>query len=109
MTDLTQQFPRLFLLVRDEDETGVSGEGVVAKGIEFPGGLCLMQWIVPPAQSIVVHQTMEKLERIHGHNGKTRVEYLQDDLAAVELEQLGAIEENMHALVAGVTKMALSA
>lgn len=107
MTDLAQQSPRLFLLVRDDDETGVSGEGVVAKGVEFTSGLCLMQWIVPPAQSIVVHQSMEKLVLVHGHNGKTRVEYVQN--STVEAEQLESIEETVYALVSGVTKLALSA
>lgn len=47
---LTKSIARLFVLVRDQDESGVSGVGV------YP---CL-----------------KELERIHGHGGKTNVEFL---------------------------------
>lgn len=68
--------PHRFHLVRHEDETGVSGEGIVAQGLEFPSGYCLMRWVVPPAQSTAFYESIEDLIKIHGHNGKTEVKYL---------------------------------
>lgn len=110
MTDLAQQHqPRLFLLVRDVDETGVSGEGVVAKGVEFPGGQCLMQWVVPPAQSIVLYKNMDDLIMIHGHNGKTHVDFLALCTDQDELEHLRTLGEDVTALVGSVERLALSA
>ena len=69
---------RRFHLVREEDETGVSGTGTVAEGIEFSDGLCAMRWVVKPAQSLGVFTTLVDLETIHGHNGKTRVVFIDD-------------------------------
>jgi len=63
----------VFLLVRDEDETGVSGEGVVAAGMEFPDGHVVMRWLVGDHRSSVCWESMHAVEKIHGHNGKTRV------------------------------------
>ena len=36
---------RRFDLIREEDESGVSGTGVVAVGIEFPNGYVELQWL----------------------------------------------------------------
>ena len=52
MTQPQVKLPALFHLVRDVDETGVSGTGTVARGVEMANGSCLMQWTVSPAQSI---------------------------------------------------------
>lgn len=72
---------RAFVLVRDEDATGVSGVGIVAEGIEFSDGVVALRWIVPPGNpghgyptSVVFHDRgMESVEAIHGHGGKTRI------------------------------------
>jgi hypothetical protein len=100
--------PVLFLLVRDEDETGVSGTGVVAKGVELANGSCLMKWTVGPAQSIVLYESMTDLVRIHGHGGKTKAQYLPDP-GANQLEQVGAIVEKAIELVQSVSRAALAA
>lgn len=63
---------RCFLLIRDEDETGVSGTGVVAAGMEFPDRHVIMRWLTETASS-VTWDSMEKLKKVHGHNGRTRV------------------------------------
>lgn len=65
---------RLFTLVRDEDETGISGTGIVAEGVEFSNGMCVLSWI-PGVQSIALYPSIMQLEVIHGHNGRTRVVY----------------------------------
>lgn len=72
---LTTSQPRRFELVRDEDETGISGTGVVAEGIEFSNGMCAMCWLTA-MHSVAVYPNLRQLEAIHGHNGRTRVRYV---------------------------------
>jgi hypothetical protein len=62
----------LFILVRDEDESGVSGTGVVADGVEFGSGKCALGWRTA-VSSVAVYNNIEELEAIHGHDGKTRI------------------------------------
>lgn len=81
MTVSEKPGPRRFLLVRDEDVTGVSGEGTVAEGIEYSDGVCSMHWIVPPAQSTTVYNSIEDVATIHGHNGATKVVFLDKCMA----------------------------
>lgn len=83
MTDFqTHAAPRRFLLVREDDVTGVSGEGIVAEGIEYSDGVCSMHWIVNPARSTTVYNSVADVETIHGHGGATRVVFLDEALAA---------------------------
>lgn len=64
---------RRFYLQRDEDVSGVSGEGIVADGVEFsPGGVVVMRWRGKVASTVVFDQGMAALEAIHGHEGRTR-------------------------------------
>lgn len=63
---------RRFLLYRIEDESGVSGTGLVAEGVQFTGGKCVLFWVTT-YKSIGVYDNLEQLEKIHGHNGKTKV------------------------------------
>lgn len=62
----------LFTLQRDEDESGVSGTGVVADGVRWPDGSAVMRWRTEYA-STAVYASMEDLRCIHGHGGRTRV------------------------------------
>jgi len=65
---------RNFVLERDEDETGISGTGVVAEGVEFSDGQIAMNWIVGDFRSVVIwSQGISAVEAIHGHSGKTRI------------------------------------
>jgi hypothetical protein len=69
--------PRAFRLVRDVDETGISGTGIVAEGVEFTDGVVAIRWMGKWPTSVVFHDRgMESLLAVHGHNGKTRVEYV---------------------------------
>ena len=65
---------RLFYLHRDEDETGVSGTGTVAEGVEFDDGQCVISWLTQ-FKSIAVYPSINELVAIHGHNGKTSVRW----------------------------------
>jgi hypothetical protein len=65
---------RVFELHRDVDETGISGTGVVAEGIEFSDGVVCLHWQSEWPSSVVHYDRgMESVEAVHGHNGKTRI------------------------------------
>lgn len=64
---------RTFHLQRDEDETGISGTGRVAEGVEFSDGTVVVRWIVGEHHSTVVWPDMESVAAIHGHGGKTKI------------------------------------
>lgn len=66
---------RRFNLVRNEDESGVSGTGTVAQGTEFDDGTCAMRWLTAKA-STAVYDSILDLEEIHGHGGKTVIEWI---------------------------------
>lgn len=69
---------RMFYLYRIEDETGVSGAGIVAEGCQFSDGQCCMTWLTG-LTSVAVYKDLKTLEGIHGHKGKTRVVYEDSD------------------------------
>jgi hypothetical protein len=66
---------RRFYLVRNEDETRISGTGVVAEGLEFSDGSCVMHWLTDPG-SIAIYKNIDDLIVIHGHGGKTTVGWI---------------------------------
>jgi len=61
-----------FLLVRNEDESGVSGTGVVAHGVIFSDGKCALSWLTQYT-SVAIYSDLATVKHIHGHNGKTIV------------------------------------
>ena len=61
---------RTFDLQRDDDETGISGTGVVAQGIEFDDGSVAMKWLTDTA-SLGYYDSIDELVIIHGHGGRT--------------------------------------
>lgn len=69
---------RRFLIVRDEDESGVSGTGIVAEGVEFTDGTVVFRWTTATS-SLGIHHSMKNLESVHGHGGKTRVEFIDPE------------------------------
>lgn len=68
---------RLFRLRRIEDESGVSGTGLIAEGVEFSHGEVVLSWVTMH-RSIGVYPNIKELENIHGHGGKTVVEWLEE-------------------------------
>lgn len=63
-----------FWLVRTEDESGVSGTGVVADGAKFPDGTCVLRWRTCGG-STGIYDSEESVIEIHGHGGRTVIEY----------------------------------
>lgn len=66
---------RLFVLERSEDVSGMSGTGIVAEGVVFSNGEVAFSWISPLATVTMCH-SVDVLERLHGHEGRTRVRFL---------------------------------
>ena len=68
-----------FHLHRQEDESGVSGTGVVAEGVRFSDGRCVLRWLTR-VSSIAIYNSIEDVEAIHGHGGKTIIQWEETDL-----------------------------
>lgn len=64
---------RTFHLQRDEDVTGASGTGHVADGVLWPDGTVTVKWRGEYASEVSWPKGMEAVERIHGHDGRTRI------------------------------------
>lgn len=64
---------RRFELHRDTDVSGVSGIGVVAEGVAFSDGTTVVRWVVGEHRSTVVWPDVDSVVAIHGHNGATRL------------------------------------
>jgi hypothetical protein len=62
----------LFNFLRVEDESGVSGTGLVAQGVVFDDGTTVVKWLTE-GSSINIYHSKETMERIHGHGGKTKI------------------------------------
>lgn len=79
---------RRFRLRRVEDESGVSGTGVVALGVQFPDGAVVFEWLNDQNESVDTSQNgltlkqapdgIEDTIEVHGHGGKTVVEWIDE-------------------------------
>lgn len=63
---------KIFSLHRDEDVSGISGTGTVADGVVFPDGSVALRWR-GDRRSTVLWSSIEDVEAIHGHGGRTRI------------------------------------
>ena len=83
--DVVLDPPRRFVLVRHEDETGVSTEQgagpgeVVAWGCRFPDGTTVTRWCVSEIRQTAVFASVDDVEAIHGHGGKTEVKWMEEN------------------------------
>lgn len=69
---------RPFVLVRKEDESGVSGEGVVAEGVEFSNGQVALHWL-SQIEAITVYANIRCVETLHGHSSNTEIVFLNEE------------------------------
>lgn len=79
---------RRFELVRTEDNTGVSGTGVVVCGVEYPDGSVHMMWMNEDNDDIDIDVNatawkngpngIEQVRRVHGHGGRTKIRWLDE-------------------------------
>lgn len=69
---------RKFHLLRHQDESGVSGTGIVAEGVVFSDGQAVLCWrSVSGVNSLGIYRSIEELAFIHGHGGKTEVVFVE--------------------------------
>jgi len=66
---------RIFQLVRSIDPTGISGTGIVADGCVFPNGKVCLCWR-GNLSSIVIHESLDNVIKIHGHNGPNPIHFI---------------------------------
>lgn len=59
-------------MVRRVDDSGISGTGRVAEGVEFADGTVAMRWLSETA-STAIYGSLGDVEAIHGHAGHTEV------------------------------------
>jgi len=69
--------PRRFFLKRIKDDSGVSGIGRVAAGVQFPSGKVVLEWLTE-TPSEAVYESLEDCVKIHGHNNHTVVEWIDN-------------------------------
>ena len=72
---MDEAYPRRFHLVRTEDVNNMSGIGKVASGVCFHDMVCVMRWNTDIA-STAVYAHPRDIERIHGHEGRTTIEWI---------------------------------
>lgn len=66
---------RRFKLHRLEDQSGVSGVGIIAEGVQFKTGKCVLSWLTAHS-SLGLYDDVTTLMAIHGHGGKTLIEWV---------------------------------
>ena len=67
---------RRFHLERANDVSGISGEGIVADGVQFSCGYVILCWRLATkvgVNTIGWYPNIGSVESIHGHLGATRV------------------------------------
>lgn len=69
---------RRFVLARDVDITGVSGTGVIVWGIEWPDLTVSYRWNTHTSTTCIA-SSIADVKTIHGHDGATRVVWLDND------------------------------
>jgi hypothetical protein len=76
--------PRPFVLMRLDDETGLSGTGVVAWGVLFPDGKAVTRWCgtTTDVRQTCVWDDLEHVRAVHGHDGKTSIIWTDDGTEA---------------------------
>ncbi len=69
---------RRFVMVREEDVSGVSGTGVVAEGCVFSNGAVAYTWLTYMT-TMAWAPSIDVLKNIHGHGGKTKIVFIDPE------------------------------
>ena len=65
-SNLAAQGIRTFTVCRQQDESGVSGEGIVIEGVVLATGQCIVHWLYPPPRGgIAIFDSMNDFIRVH--------------------------------------------
>ncbi|WND33999.1 hypothetical protein RI578_06685 [Streptomyces sp. BB1-1-1] len=77
---------RTFVVQRDRDVSGISGEGTVAEGVQFSDGWVVTHWLDQPPMhepktDVWHNKGTHPVTKIHGHGGATRIVWLDEQQA----------------------------
>ena len=84
---LVQGEPRMghrrFYVLRHEDVTGISGEGVPVEGVVFSDGWGVTHWLDRPPMNepkteVWHHPGVEPFEKVSGHGGRSEVVWVDE-------------------------------
>ena len=65
-TKLAPRGIETFTICRQNDESGVSGTGVVIEGVQYATGQVVLHWLTPaPRGSIAIFESLEDFKRVH--------------------------------------------
>ena len=57
---------RAFTVYRDDDQTGISGPGVVIEGVKLASGQAVIHWLYPPPRGgIAIFDSMDDFIKVH--------------------------------------------
>jgi hypothetical protein len=65
---------KTFKVYRIEDVSGVSGTGIIAEGVQFHDGQCVVSWF-GQHHTLEISPSVETFMAIHGHSGKTTLQW----------------------------------
>lgn len=88
--DRTDAGPRPFRLIRDVDVSGISGTGVIAEGVQFSDGAVALRWRGEWPSWNIHDRGLDAVQHVHGHNGSTRIEWLDGVELAIAADRLAA-------------------
>lgn len=64
--EIEETKPKVFCMVRNEDESGFSGTGVVLHGVVFPDGKCVICWKTKKGvDSVSIFDSFDEFYKIH--------------------------------------------
>lgn len=73
--------PRLFILRRHIDVSGISGVGSVADGVLWPDGTASVRWRGEHPSIVFWDRGRMSVDFVHGHGGATEVEFSDEEPA----------------------------
>jgi hypothetical protein len=71
-----QGTPRVFVLVRHRDPSGISGTGEVAEGVVWSDGSVSLRWYGEHASTTFWQGGLVAVRQVHGRHGCTEIVYL---------------------------------
>ncbi|MEU3447214.1 hypothetical protein AB0H29_08285 [Streptomyces thermolilacinus] len=84
--------PRRFILRRHVDVSGVSGTGAVADGVLWPDGTASVRWRGEHPSIVFWDRGRVSVEHIHGHQGATEIEWIDEGTTVAIPAQAGPAE-----------------
>lgn len=69
---------RRFLVYRKEDESGVSGTGYIAEGVEWTDGSMELKWTTRHRLPGHGYPTVKEFLNLHGHEDRTTIIWIDD-------------------------------